>query len=418
TAPAPNGNDAFVAALQTPAEKRTEAQAKLVTEAFEKADPGKTAAKQKRAANPNVAELMIMKDVATPRPTYIFLRGDYLRPDEKTGPLTPGVLSAVNAAFHDPPSQFHNRLDLARWLVSPENPLTPRVTMNRVWMHYFGRGLVETDDDFGAQGSFPSHPELLDWLGREFMRRGWSMKAMHRLMVTSATYRQASKARPDAAEKDPRNILLARQERIRFDAEIIRDAALSASGLLDETIGGPSVRPPQPEGVYAFTQSAKKWTADTGPNRFRRALYTLFYRSAPHPLFTAFDAPNFQTTCTRRPRSDTPLQALTLANDQAFFEMAQGLAARAVCEEPKGDVSDHISRAFSLCLCREPSAKELSILRGYYDEQVASFAGDQAAAKALVPPALSKIEERPEAAAALVCVARAIMNTDAFITRE
>ncbi len=329
--------DAFALALKTPAEQRSPEQARLVRDAFERTQPQTAAAKQKRAANADLAELMIMKDVASPRPTFIFQRGDFLRPDEKTGPLKPGVPQAVKAAFHDPPAGFHNRLDLARWLVNPENPLTPRVTVNRLWMHYFGRGIVETEDDFGTQGTFPSHPELLDWLGREFIRRGWSLKAMHRLIVTSATYRQESKARPDAAEKDPRNLLLARQERIRFDAEIVRDAALSASGLLDGTIGGPSVHLPQPDGVYTFTQEAKKWVTDTGPNRFRRALYTLFYRSAPHPLFTAFDAPNFQTTCTRRPRSDTPLQALTLANDQAFIEMAQGLAARLINEVPEGD---------------------------------------------------------------------------------
>src|SRR5439155_6913529 len=213
-----------------------------------------------------------------------------------------------------------NRLDLAKWLVHPENPLTPRVQMNRIWMHYFGRGLVETEEDFGTQGSPPSHPELLDWLAAEFQRQGWSLKEMHRLIVTSNTYRQASKFRADLKDKDPRNLLLARQERVRFDAEIVRDAALTASGLLDRTIGGPSVKPPQPEGVYAFTQTAKRWTADTGPSRYRRGMYTLYFRSAPHPLFTTFDAPDFQTVCTRRGRSYTPLQALTVANDEAFLE--------------------------------------------------------------------------------------------------
>ncbi len=415
TAPAAAGAQAeqFAAALQTPPEERTPEQAKLVREAYLSATPDKSEAKRPS----DIAELMIMKETAEPRPTFIFLRGDFLRPDEKTGPLQPGVLTAVNTAFSQPQADFHNRLDLARWLVSPDNPLTPRVAMNRTWMHYFARGIVETDDDFGTQGTPPTHPELLDWLAREFIRQRWSMKAMHRLIVTSATYRQASKARPETMERDARNLLLSRQDRVRVDAEIVRDAALSASGLLSGAIGGPSVRPPQPEGVFSFTQATKKWTPDTGANRYRRALYTRFYRSAPHPLFTAFDAPNFQTVCTRRLRSDTPLQALTVANDAMFLEIAEGLAARALRETPGGDRSARLSRMFLLCLCREPSSKERQILEQYYDGQLASFA-DDALAQTLAAPGTSASGESPEALAALTASARAILNTDAFITRE
>ncbi len=238
------------------------------------------------------------------------------------------MIAAVNATFQKPAGEFRTRLDLARWLVSAENPLTPRVTMNRVWMRYFGRGIVETDADFGAQGAAPTHPELLDWLGREFIRQGWSMKAMHRLIVTSAAYRQASKARPDLAEKDPRNLLLARQERVRVEAEIVRDAALPASGLLDPTIGGP----------------------------------------------------------------------------------------RVLREVPTGDAEARIRRAFALCLCREPGARELAILRAYHTAQLADFTADTAAASKFIPDALAKISS-PEAAA-LTAVARALFNTDNFITRE
>ncbi|NIP96421.1 MAG: DUF1553 domain-containing protein, partial [Akkermansiaceae bacterium] len=191
-----------------------------------------------------------------------------------------------------------------------------------------GRGLVETEEDFGTQGSPPTHPELLDFLSRRFVEDGWSMKKLHRLIVTSETYQRSSRARPDLDEKDPRNLLLARQNRIRLDAEIIRDAALSASGLLTPRVGGPGVYPPQPAGIYAFTQARKNWKTSTGENRFRRGMYTFFYRSAPYPLLSTFDAPDFQTTCTRRARSNTPLQALTIANDPAFLEIAQGLAAR------------------------------------------------------------------------------------------
>jgi hypothetical protein len=311
-------------------------------------------------------------------------------------------------------------MDLARWLVDRENPLTPRVTMNRVWMRYFGRGIVETDEDFGAQGSPPTHPELLDWLGREFMRSGWSMKAMHRLIVASATYRQSSKARPDLAEKDPRNLLLARQDRIRFDAEVVRDAALCASGLLNRNVGGPSVKPPQPEGVYAFTQTTKKWTADTGPNRYRRALYTMYYRSAPYPLFTTFDAPDFQTVCTRRNRSNTPLQSLTLANDPAFFEIAQAFASRLATEVPAGPeaTTERIRRGTLLALSREPTATELKTLAEFTQSQIKSFEADPAAAQSIAPKQATAAGLPVGEAAALVSLARVLINTDNFITRE
>jgi hypothetical protein len=256
-------------------------------------------------------------------------------------------------------------------------------------MRYFGRGIVETEEDFGTQGTEPTHPELLDWLARQFIRQGWSLKKMHRLIVTSATYRQSSKTRPDLTEKDPRNLLLARQERVRVEAEIVRDAALSASGLLDTTIGGPSVHPPQPDGVYSFTQTGKAWKADTDGNRFRRGLYAQFYRSAPYPLLTTFDEPNFSNACTRRARSNTPLQALNIANDPAFLEMTEGLAQRVQREISSEDTDARLRYAFLLCFSRNPSPKELSILRGY-----AAKGNDLAA------------------------IARVLFNTDNFITRE
>jgi hypothetical protein len=302
-------------------------------------------------------------------------------------------------------------------------------------MHYFGRGLVETEEDFGTQGTPPTHPELLDWLAGEFIRQNWSLKEMHRLIVTSNSYRQSSRFRPDLKDKDPRNLLLARQERVRVEAEIVRDAALSASGLLDPTIGGPSVKPPQPDGVYAFTQTAKKWTADTGTSRNRRAMYTLFYRSAPHPLFTTFDAPDFQTVCTRRGRSNTPLQALTVANDEAFLEFSQALAARVLRDtSPKRERGAHdddsstaaqpsldslLRRAILLALCRQPSTTELSTLRAYYHRQLTDFNDEPDRAKSLLSPELTATNDAaPAPAAALVLACRAIFNTDSFITRE
>lgn len=365
---------------------------------------------------PRTGKLMVMKELAKPRSTYILTRGDFTRPDKEAGELQPDVFSKVSPALPDSTSR-RNRLDLAKWLIDPANPLTPRVTVNRIWMRYFGRGLVETEEDFGTQGSPPTHPELLDFLGRRFMKDGWSMKKLHRLIVTSETYRRSSKARPDLADVDPRNLFLARQSRLRLDAEIIRDAALSASGLFTPTIGGPGVYPPQPDGIYAFTQSRKSWKTSTGPDRYRRAMYTFFYRSAPYPLLSTFDAPDFQTVCTHRVRSNTPLQALTIANDPAFLEIAQGLAARLIREKPES-LDAKIRHAFRLALCREPSKEELTILDSYARQQASDFAKDEDAARSLLSDDLLSIDAPPATSAALVGVARAILNTDNFITRE
>ena len=372
------------------------------------------------------AELMVMAERSRPRPTHLLVRGDFTRPDTAGGPLRPGIPQVFGGPLaHDRTPAPPTRLDLARWLVSEDNPLTARVTVNRVWMRYFGRGLVETEEDFGTQGSPPTHPELLDWLASEFIRSGWSMKALHRLIVTSATYRQSSRARPDLDDKDPRNLLLARQTRLRLEAELIRDTALAASGLLDRTIGGPSVRPPQPDGVYAFTQQAKKWEVSPGTGRFRRGMYTFFYRSAPHPLFGTFDAPDFQVTCTRRGRSNTPLQALALANDPVFLECARALAGRLLRERPgdfAGELEARLDRAFRLALQRPPSATELGRLRDHVERQRARF---QATADASVEPAererhvtaMASLGDTPEHAA-LASAVRVLFNLDAFITRE
>ncbi len=318
------------------------------------------------------------------------------------------------------PTKFNNRLDLARWLVHPQNPLTPRVTVNRMWMHLFSRGLVETEEDFGTQGTPPTHPELLDWLAGQFMARGWSIKQLIRLIVTSGTYRQASLGRPDLAEQDARNLLLARQERTRLEAEAIRDAALSASGLLDATIGGPSVFPVQPEGVYAFTQNPKKWTVSPGTGRFRRGIYTMFYRSAPHPLFSTFDAPDFQTTCTRRGRSNTPLQALMMANNGAFLEMARALTARLLKEVPgpfAERLDQRVSRAFLLCVSREPTVAERETLRAALSKLLIQFKAQPQEAAALLDPQ-SPLALPPAEAATLTCLGRILFNSDNFLNRE
>lgn len=373
--------------------------------------------KQPSAPNPRKGRLMVMRERKDHRPTYILTRGDFTRPDKEAGEVLPGVLSKVRPAL--PASDKRpSRVDLAKWIVDPANPLTPRVTVNRIWMRYFGRGLVETEEDFGTQGSVPTHPDLLDYLSRRFVEEGWSLKNLHRLIVTSETYRRSSHARPDLAEKDPHNLLLARQSRLRLDAEIIRDAALSASGLLTTKVGGPSVFPPQPAGIYAFTQTRKNWQTSTGPDRFRRTMYTFFYRSAPYPLLSTFDAPDFQTTCTRRVRSNTPLQALTIANDPAFLEIAQGLALRLLTDLPGGSTADRIRHSYRLALARSPSATELKILSDYVAHQTTDFAAEAESARLLTNDALRSLPLPYTQAAAWVGVARAILNTDNFITRE
>lgn len=373
---------------------------------------------------PDEAELMISRDrkEAQARTTYLLIRGDFLRPDKAVGPIPPGVIASVQQGFGASSiPEFKNRLDLANWLVHDQNPLTPRVTMNRTWMRFFGRGIVETEEDFGTQGTLPSHPELLDWLGREFIRSGWSWQKLQRQMVTSATYRQASQMRDDLTQHDPLNLLLGRQSRLRVEGEIVRDAALSAAGILTRTIGGPSVHPPQPAGVYAFTQNNKPWRTPTDGDRYRRGVYTFFYRSSPYPLLSTFDAPDFQSVCTKRVRSNTPLQSLTLANDPAFLEIAQGLAFRMLQEIPAGDsttTEERLKFGWQLCYQRLPSEKELATILRFWNSQVTAFSETGKEAEHLLNPSLKQRNESRETTAAFVATARVLLNTDAFITRE
>ncbi len=292
---------------------------------------------------------LVMRELATPRETHMLIKGDFTRPSTVVTAGTPAVLNSFKNS-----TGKANRLDLARWLVSKDNPLTARVIMNRIWQQYFGKGLVETDNDFGTQGIPPSNPALLDWLATEFMREGWSMKAMHRLIVTSDAYKRSSKARPDLAEKDANNRLLSHQNRLRLDAEVVRDASLTASGLLCEKIGGAPVFPPQPDGVMGTGQVKRTWTASTGADRYRRGIYTFYFRATPHPSLNVFDEPDSFTSCTRRMRSNTPLQALTLLNDTAFVEFADALA--------KIIESEGLETAFRRCMARAPQPKELQRL--------------------------------------------------------
>jgi mono/diheme cytochrome c family protein len=355
---------------------------------------------------------LVMKERAQPRETHIHIRGDFLRPGVKVPPGGPAVLPPIHAA-----AEVATRLDLARWLVAADNPLTPRVIVNRLWQRYFGRGIVDTENDFGMQANPPTHPELLDWLAGQIIDHGWSLKAMHRLIVTSATYRQASAWRTDVAEKDPANLWLARMPRVRFDSETVRDAALAASGLLCREIGGPGVYPPQPEGIYRFTQQVKYWKESTGGDRYRRGMYIFFWRSSPYPFLMTFDSPDANTACTRRAESNTPLQALTLANDRAFVEAARGLASRAWAEAPSPADSERLGYMFRCCFSREPVAPEAGRLLELLDRSRRSFAAAPTDAEHVAgtswPAGTSPIE-----AAAWTALARVLLNLDEFITRE
>jgi hypothetical protein len=340
-----------------------------------------------KAVEKKATSTLVMKERPKARESFIQVRGDFLRKGEI---VTPGYPSALNAK-----TTSKTRLDLAKWLVSKGNPLTARVFVNRAWQQFFGKGLVETENDFGMQGSLPTHPELLDWLAVEFQEsKKWSIKSLHRLIVTSATYKQASTQRADLTAKDPQNKLLGKQTRLRLDAEIIRDAALTASGLLNRKLGGPGVYPPLPAEVFSFTQNKHPWPESQGADRYRRGLYTYIWRQSQHHLLTTFDGADAQTACTKRNRSNTPLQALHLANDLAFQEFAKAIGERIVKEGPT-DTAGRVALAFQLCFGRVPNAKE--------SERLSAFA---------------EVATKEDAKTAWARVGRVLMNLDEFVTRE
>jgi hypothetical protein len=359
---------------------------------------------------PPISHTPVLLENDTPPKTYIHVKGDWRDRGAEVQPGTLAVLPPMPSGPEPP------RLQLAKWLVSAENPLTSRVAVNRLWQEVFGRGIVYTSSDFGTQGDRPTHPELLDWLASEYMQHGWSTKQMIRLLVTSATYRQSSNARPELAAKDPSNTLLARQSRLRLPAELVRDQALSAAGLLDPRVGGKSVRPPQPKGVAELSYAGNvKWEESTGIDRYRRGLYILFQRTVPYPQLMTFDAPNSNLSCTRRERTDTPLQALNLMNDPVFFEAAQGLAFR-VMRESTGAFRDRLNYAYQVAIGRPPTDKEAERLGRYYDQSMGHLATDDAAVTALFPNRIEGIPQRETAA--WVELSRVLLNLDEFITRE
>jgi hypothetical protein len=373
--------------------------------------------KELAAIQPPTTLVMQEKPGSGPPATYYRIKGAYLSRGEKMTAATPAVLNPF------PKDRPVNRLGLAYWLASRDHPLTARVAVNRAWEQFFGRGLVETTDDFGTQGRPPTHPDLLDWLAVEFMEpsvkrpgaRPWSMKALHRLIVTSATYRQSSRVTPLLLERDPENRLLARGPRFRMEAEMIRDNALAASGLLSRKIGGPSVFPYQPEGVWDVPYSGDRWTLSEGEDRYRRGLYTFWRRTSPYPAFMTFDATSREFCTTRRVRTNTPLQALTLLNDPGYLEAARGLAQR-MRREGGNTVQQQIAYGFRCCLARRPTHAELARLERLYQQQLRRYQADPKAAQAFLGAEAEK-PENPELAAMKV-VASVMLNLDEAMTKE
>ena len=305
---------------------------------------------------PKATRAPTMRASQTHRPTHLFVRGEFRERGDLVHPDTLATLPRYRSGKKP-------RLAYARWLVNKKNPLTARVTVNRMWQAFFGRGLVLTSDDFGIRGTPPSHPRLLDWLAAEFMECDWDVKQMHRLIVNSSTYRQSSVANSGLLARDPYNILLARQSSLRVSAEVIRDIALFTSGLFDGRIGGPNVKPPQSPRVTDEAFGNHQWKASSGGNRYRRGLYTFTIRTAPFAQSAIFDAPNPTNICTKRERSNTSVQALTLLNDPVFFEAAEHLGKRLVTTDTTAE--GRIELAFRICLSRSPSKQERSISRGY-----------------------------------------------------
>ena len=367
----------------------------------------------------DMPSVMVMGEMAQPRDTFILLRGSYDQKGEKVTPGTPAFLPPL------PVGESPTRLTLARWLVSPENPLTARVVVNRYWQMFFGVGLVKSSENFGSQADWPSHPAMLDWLATEFVRSGWDVRALQRLLVTSATYRQRSAAPRDQIREDPENRLLARGPRFRLPAEAVRDLALQVSGLLSPRIGGPSVLPYQPRGMWEELMSredndsftAQKYVQDHGEKLYRRSMYTFWKRTSAPANLSTFDAPDRQVCTVRRPRTNTPLQALVLLNDPTFVEAARHLADRMVAAAV--DDRQRIAHAFRLATARAPTEAEVDLLLRLYQSQLARFRGHENEARRLLAvgeSALGPVDD-PVSLAAWTMVASAILNLDETITK-
>ena len=401
--------------------ERSEKEAKILTEHFvryssqvvpkkvyeEKLKFGELLKKLKEleAGFPALSQAQTIATEAEDRPTRVHVRGEFNRMGDPVEPGVPGFLHPESDNGSPP------RIRLAKWIASPENPLTARVTVNRIWQELFGRGIVFTTENFGSQGEKPSHPELLDWLASEFRENGWSLKGAIKTMVMSAAYRQSSAIRPGLQSRDPDNVLLARQARMRLPAELIRDSALAVSGLLNPSVGGKSVRPPQPGGKM----QRRKWVESEGQARYRRGLYIQYQRMFPYPFLANFDMPGGYDAVCRRGRSNSPLQALNLLNDEVFFEAAQALAFRILAEGP-ADPRERLEHAFRLCLARSPASEELEWLETAMRRQSEILEQEQELARLTLPVEFPEIA--PAEAASWVGASRILLNLDEFITRE
>ena len=356
---------------------------------------------------------MVMQEMEPPRATHILTRGQYDAPAQK---VTAGVPDTLPPLSDGAPN---TRLDFAQWLVAPGHPLTARVAVNRIWQMYFGTGLVKTTEDFGAQGDMPSHPDLLDWLAREFIRSGWDVKALHKLIVTSATYQQSSTTTAELRDRDPENRLLARGPRFRLPAETVRDQALFISGLLAEQVGGPSVRPYQPDGLWKEIASTTNYEQSHGKDLYRRSLYTYWKRTVAPPTMVTLDATSRESCIVKRSRTNTPLQALALMNEVTFVEAARTLAQR-VMKDSEAATEPRIDQAYKRVVSRSPTAGERDVLTQAYARYVASFRNNPQAAGKLLSvgesPHNTKLNT-PELAA-WTMVMSVILNLDEVVTKE
>jgi hypothetical protein len=373
--------------------------------------------KERDELNGKITSTMVSKELDKPRPAWILVRGQYDKHGEAVGPGVPSVLPAL------PQSEVTNRLTFAKWLVAPEQPLTARVTVNRLWQQFFGTGIVKTAEDFGTKGEWPSHPELLDWLATEFVRTGWDVKEFVKLLVTSATYRQDSRVTPKLWEMDPENRLLARGPRLRLDAEELRDEALYISGLLNMQMGGRGVRPYQPPGIWEAvgytTSTTAKYTQDHGDALYRRSLYIFWKRTAPPPTMITFDAPSREKCRARRERTNTPLQALITLNDPQFFEAARHLGYRMIHEG--GDADDaRLRYGFRLATGRHPCDSECAVLEESLAAQRAHFNANVEAARQAIAVGESPVPQdvSPPELAAYTMVANLILNLDEVLTKN
>lgn len=406
--------------LRTESKKRTDKQSKQLTALQQKQDPSyadlekeqNRILKDLKALEPDTTLVMVEMD--QPRINNIFKRGDFLSKGAAVKPQTPDALHPLKSNGQP------NRLMFAKWLVSKENPLVARVTVNRWWAQFFGQGIVATQEDFGSQGDAPTHPKLLDWLAVEFMEHNWSMKHIHKMIVMSATYQQSSKVTPELLEADPYNKRYTRGPRLRLSAESIRDNALAISGLLSTKMGGPPIYPPQPKGLWRHVgRNAPKYLTSTSEDRYRRGVYVIWRRSAPYPSFTNFDAPDRGACVINRSRTNTPLQALTLLNDPAYIEIATGLAKQLATKGQTTQLSDRerVAYAFRLCVARAPKAEEVDHLTKVFQQELKYFQDHPQAAQKLI-----SAENRPKGVgasrmAAWLYVANILLNLDETITK-